>query len=71
MITETTNTTVVKNKSTVRDQEFWSHVESVAAQSRQSRGLTHAQAQGGASVSKDAQSSSCANGTARNGSASD
>jgi len=28
---------VIKNKSTERNREFWSHVESVAAQSRSSR----------------------------------
>jgi hypothetical protein len=30
-------TTVVKNKTTVRDREFWSHVETVASQSRSIR----------------------------------
>jgi hypothetical protein len=43
VITQTMETTVVKNKSTARDREFWSHVEAVAAQARQIRALTHSQ----------------------------
>jgi hypothetical protein len=37
MSTGTATTTVVKNKTTDRDRAFWSHVESVAAQSRNIR----------------------------------
>lgn len=40
MITERAQTTVVKNKSTARDREFWSHVEAVAEQSRRLRAMT-------------------------------
>jgi hypothetical protein len=38
--TETMTTTVVKNKSTERNRDFWSHVETVADQSRRSRAGT-------------------------------
>lgn len=38
MNTETMS--VVKNKSTDRDREFWSHVEAVASQARRIRALT-------------------------------
>jgi hypothetical protein len=39
----TASTTVVKNKSTDRDRAFWSHVESVAEQSRNIRGRSSSQ----------------------------
>lgn len=40
MTTETMSTPVVKNKSTDRDREFWSHVEAVAAQAGRIRALS-------------------------------
>jgi hypothetical protein len=37
---EATISTVVKNKSTERNREFWSHVETIAEQSRTNRAAT-------------------------------
>lgn len=45
MISERT-TVVVKNRSTEQDRAFWSHVESVATQSRNLRALSTRQPTG-------------------------
>ncbi len=40
MTTEVSIANIVKNKSTEQNRDFWSHVERVAAQSRNNRGAT-------------------------------
>lgn len=65
MIGERREIFVVKNRSTERERAFWNHVESVAEQSRNIRGMSrpHGEAPGG-QTTRNRNSPGCYDGKA-------